>query len=364
MIDIINTFTEAGHSCVLVTGRLVERNIPLDPMVRVERIIKYNRDTTFKRLFTWGVGFIQIWFRIAIKYRKTGLFIVSNPPFAPLLPMVVKNPFQLLIFDIYPDALSELGYLSEKSLLIRCWKKSNRKVFARAKSIFTITDSMKQVIQKYAGNKQVEVVPLWTDNTFFKSIDPTQNHFLKEHKLSGKFIVMYSGNIGLSGDIDVLLDVAAEIKSDNITFLIIGDGAKKDMISEKAKNLDLKNFNLLPWQPVAELPYSFSSASLAVISLGIKTSKLSVPSKLYNFLSVGAPLLCIASKTSEVENLVTKYNCGKSFEPDDISGMVNFIIEVAENKELHSRMKANALIASGDFNKINSKKFLITTYFD
>jgi hypothetical protein len=69
-------------------------------------------------------------------------------------------------------------------------------------------------------------------------------------------------------------------------------------------------------------------------------------------------LLCLTSKGSEVESLVTKYRCGRNFEPGDISGMVNFIIEVAGNKELCNLMKYNSLKASNDFSSKNVAKFL------
>jgi glycosyltransferase involved in cell wall biosynthesis len=362
MIDIINAHALAGFNCILITGRLIERNTSLHSTVKVDRIIKYNRTTTFWRILTWGIGFLQIVQKVLFKYRRDKLFIVSNPPFAPLLTRLVKNPFELLIFDIYPDALSELGYLSSNSFLIKWWKKSNEKVFNRATTIYTITDSMRQILRSYAGNKEVEIVPVWTDNNFFKPVDPAVNPFLKKHKLSGKFIVMYSGNIGLSGDVDVLLDIATEIRRDDIVFLIIGDGAKKEKIRDKARQLDLKNVMFLPWQPVAELPFSLSSASIAVISLGIKASKLAIPSKLYNFLSVGAPLLCITAKGSEVDKLVIKYKCGGSFEPNDIKGIVDYIVELTENNELLQLMKANSLKASGNFNVSNVNKFLTASY--
>ncbi len=220
---------------------------------------------------------------------------------------------------------------------------------------------MKQVLQKYTGSDLIRVVPVWTDNNFLRPVDPSENAFLKKHGLSGKFVVLYSGNIGLSGDVEVLIDIAEMIRRDDIIFLIIGDGAKKKMIREKAEEGALKNVLFLPWQPADELPFSLSSASLAVVSIGIRATKLAVPSKLYNFLSVGAPLLCITSKGSEVESLVTKYECGKSFEPDDFNGMVNFIVEVSENKELHRLMKANSLKASADFNSSNVDRFLGST---
>jgi hypothetical protein len=209
MIDIVNAFSEAGNRCILITGRLNERDIPLCQTARIERIIQYDRTTVLKRLWTWIIGFIQIWLKVVFKFRSDCLFIVSNPPFAQLLPLIVRNKFKILIFDVYPDALSELGYLSETSLIVKLWKKANKKVFARAEAIFTITESMKLLLQNYSGNKIIRVVPVWTDNKFLKPIEPDNNPFIKKHNLSGKFIVLYSGNIGLAGDVDVLIDIAA-----------------------------------------------------------------------------------------------------------------------------------------------------------
>jgi glycosyltransferase involved in cell wall biosynthesis len=362
MIDIINAYVASGYHCVLITGRLVQRSTPLHASVKIERIIKYDRKTTLRRLLTWTLGFLQILIKIVFKFRKDILFIVSNPPVALFLPILVKNRYQLLIFDVYPDALSELGYLSHKSFIIKLWRKANRKVFERADSIFTITESMKEVLQVYSGGKMIKVVQVWTDNLFFKPIDPDKNSFIKKHNLSGKFIVLYSGNIGLSGDVEVLTDIAERINRDDIIFVIIGDGAKKQMISEKKEKLRLKNLILMPWQPVSELPFSLSAASLAVISIGKKASSLAIPSKLFNFLSVGAPLLCMTSKGSEVDRLVNRYECGKSFEPDDISGMVNFILELADNEILNKVFSQNSLKASESFDISNVNLMLEATH--
>lgn len=358
MIDIVNSYVAMGYDCALITGRLIERNKKLDKLVRVERIINYDRNSTVKRLFTWITGFIQIWIKVAIKYRNDGLFIVSNPPIAPLLHMVVKNRFSLLIFDVYPDALSELGYLDEKSLILKWWKKANRKVYSKAVNIFTITESMKLALQKYVIDKKIMVVPVWTDNTFLKPVDPAINPFLKKYNLSGKFVVLYSGNLGLSGDVDILVDVAARIHREDIIFVIIGDGAKKNMIKDKIEKSGLTNIMMLPWQPVSELPFSLSSASLAVVTLGKNVSRLAIPSKFYNFLSVGSPLLCITGNGSEIENLVTKFDCGRCFEPSNISGISDFILTIADNSNLQKTYGENSFKAAGEFNRIKASKFL------
>jgi len=361
MVDIINAYAAAGYNCILITGRLVERSTPLDKSVKINWIIAYDRKTTFRRLLTWTLGFFQIFSKIVFKFRKDILLIVSNPPIALLLPLFVKNRYQLLIFDVYPDALSELGYLSHKSGIIKLWKKANKVVFSRAGSIFTITESMKSVLEVYSGSKVIKVIQIWTDNLFFKPIDPSKNSFIKKHNLSGKFIVLYSGNIGLSGDVDVLTDIAERIHCDDIVFVIIGEGAKKQMISEKKEKLGLKNLILLPWQPVSELPFSLSAASLAVISIGEKVSNLAIPSKLFNFLSVGAPLLCMTAKGSEVERLVNQFDCGRSFQPDDIIEMIKFIIELRNNEGLYKEYRYNSLKASESFTISNIDPMLEAT---
>lgn len=358
MIDIVNAYAEAGYQCVLMTGRLVVRNRQVNSAVRIEKIIRYNRNSNLTRLWSWIIGSSQIFIKVAFKYRKWNLFIVSNPPTAVLLPLVLKNQFSLLIFDIYPDVLTELGYSEPGSSGIRLWKGLNKKVYRKALRIYTITEGMGEVLRQYAGNNPVNVVHLWTDNSFLRPVEPGNNHFLKRHSLQDKFIVLYSGNIGLASEVDILIDAAIRLASKDILFLIIGEGAKKEPMAKRVRELGLSNVKMLPFQPAAELPYSFSSAHLAVVALGKGETRLAVPSKLYNFLSVGAPLLCLSSSGSEVQRLVDTYQCGKNFEPDDLEGIVGFIIQLAENPVIHTRLKQNSLIASMDFSSDNVRKFL------
>jgi glycosyltransferase involved in cell wall biosynthesis len=251
-----------------------------------------------------------------------------------------------------------MGYLSKKSWIIRIWAKANILSFRKAKKIYCISEGMVSALEKYMTNSIPEVVPLWTDNTFLKPIDPEFNLFMKKHDLMGKFVVLYSGNIGLSSNVDALIEVAARTKRQDILFLIIGDGKRKEFLSQEVNSRKLLNVIFLPWQPVVDLPYSLSAASLAVVTQGNQTSKLAVPSKFFNYLSVGAPIMNIAASGSEIELLVRKYSCGKSFAPGDTIGMVDYIYELADNPDLHQSIKLHSLRASQDFQCINAKKLL------
>jgi glycosyltransferase involved in cell wall biosynthesis len=359
MIDIANAFADAGHEVSLITGRLMERSTKLNPGVKLSRIIRYQRSKPFKRIFTWSWGFLQIVFKVVFSHRKSHLFIVTNPPLAPFLPLLVKNPFSLLIFDIYPDALWQNAKASQKAFWVKAWQKANRKVFGKAERVFTLTDSMRQALSRYVSAEKVEVVPIWTDSHFLKPIPPAENPFIKKHGLQGRFIVLYSGNLGFTHKVEVLPDLAAKVNDPRVVFLIIGDGDRKAQLEKKIRKIGLKNCLLLPWQPVEVLPYSLASASLAVVSSGSGAAQLSIPSKAFNFMSVGAPLLCLSPKGSELEKLVIRHNNGQCFPHEQLDDIAAYILSLLDNEAFRMELSGNSLKAAGEYTPENARRFMM-----
>jgi glycosyltransferase involved in cell wall biosynthesis len=359
MIDIANAFEEAGYEVSLVAGRLVERNTPLHPSIKLDKICRYRRSSILARLHSWCWGMIQIIFKVWLKYPKSHLFIVSNPPFAPLIPLICKNSFSLLIYDVYIEKPAEFPVIRKLSFLTSLWKKAHKKVFRKAEKIFTISKGMQKSIEKYSGGKTVDVVPIWTDNIFFKPIPPGKNPFISKHDLNGKFIVMYSGNIGTSSGLESLIDVASLVKDEKVLFLIIGDGIRKNFIKEKINKLQIDNCKLLPWQEPRDLPYSMASANLAVVSLSAQSSKSAIPSKIFNYMSVGAPVLSLAEQDSDLSELVRSRSIGKSFNPSNIEETAKYITSLANDPDECEQLSANSILASKDFTSENAKKFLV-----
>jgi glycosyltransferase involved in cell wall biosynthesis len=358
MVDIVNAFSDTGYQCVLITGLLVERNRPLNKEVIIRKIIRYNNTSPLKRIFTWGWGTLQILGMILFHYHKDHLFIVSNPPTSVFLPMIVSNSFTLLIFDIYPDAITELGILKKKSLIIKLWTKINKKVYLKAEKIFTITEGMRDQLRSYAGDKEITIVPLWSDNEFLQIIPSQENFFIKKYNLTGKFVVLYSGNIGLSNDVEVLVDVAKIVNARNIAFVIIGGGARKRQLEDRVKKEGINNFLILQWQDVAQLPYTLSSANIAVVTLGKGASKLSIPSKIYSLLSVGVPILGITGQDSDLRKFIVKYEIGNCFLPENKEEIADYIVHLERHPEKCANMSNNALQTSKFFTNKNTAKFL------
>jgi glycosyltransferase involved in cell wall biosynthesis len=358
MIDMIHA-QAAYKKKVLISGKLIERNRALDKSVQFEKIIAYNRDSSIKRIFTWTWGFIQIVWLVKTKYRKSDLFIVTNPPFACFIPLFCRNTFSLLVYDIYPDALVAYHFIGPTSIVVKWWKKANLKIFAKAAGVFTISDGMKKVLGSYIDVNKIAVVPIWTDNNFFKPVDKLENTFIQTHQLQDKFIVMYSGNLGNSHDIEVLIEIAAAIKDSTICFVIIGEGNKRKLIESMIQQYQLSNCLLLHLQEVKMLPYSLAAADLGVVTLGGGAATLSVPSKTFNLLSAGVPLLGIAGEASELASLVTRYRAGKCFNKTDIKAMIEYIKLVKSDEDYRKGLQQNALKAAADFGPENAAKFVV-----
>lgn len=359
MIDIANTYAKAGYEVSIIAGRLVERNIPLDPSIKLDNICRYRRSSMLMRMTSWFRGLFQILIKVWFRYKNSHLLIISNPPFAPLIPLVCKNPYSLLIYDVYIEDPANFQIIGKITFLVNAWKKAHKKVLAKAEKIFTLTEGMKNTLEKYSGGNPVNIIPIWTDNEFIIPIPADQNPFIARHHLAGKFIVLYSGNIGVDSGVEALIDVAALVKSDKIHFVVIGEGARKETIIKKIENLNLKNCLVLPWQDTKDLPFSLASANLAVVSLTTQASKNSIPSKVYNYMSVGAPILCMADPDSDLAQLVNSKSLGHCFNPSLLKEITDYIINLSKNQKECERLSKNSLQASKEYTVENARRLLV-----
>ena len=198
-----------------------------------------------------------------------------------------------------------------------------------------------------------------TDNDFLKPIAKKENQFLKEQNLENKFVIMYSGNLGKSHPLEVLIDLAEDLSAHkNIFFLIIGEGDKFDFLNQLIEKKQLDNIRLLSWQPTAMLPFTLSAADLSVVSLGVEASDLSIPSKTYNLMSVGVPILCLANEGAALAKLINIHQNGKVFSPSQKDSIKDFILRCESDADYLTKMKVKSLEASSFYTPKNAKLFV------
>lgn len=356
MIDLANAFDDAGYEVTLITGRLVQRNIPLNKSIRLYRIAEYGKKNIFSRAVTWISAFIQMIYIVWVRAKGAHLLIVTNPPISPFIPFFVRNSYSLLFYDIYIETLGEFLPLRSKSIISRIWVSLHKKSLNNATSIFTLTEGMKANLENFVSNKTISVVPIWTDDDgFLKPIPKKENSFIRANNLDDKFIVMYSGNLGLNNGLKILLDVAGKIKNPKVCFLIVGEGIGKSELVKQATKQSLTNVQFMNWQPTTMLPYSLAAADIAIVTLPLSSGNNAIPSKFFNYLAVGSPILSIAPAHSDLAKLIDKNGVGQNFHNDNVDEIVAFIERFIGDENKRATYKTNSLKVAKMFNKEKAK---------
>lgn len=361
MIDIVNAFVKSKKydKIELFAGEIHIRPSVPDPSVKIVKTIKYNKKNIFTRLFSWIIAFLHLILVVWTRSNKYELFLVSNPPLTSFVPLLTKKRYSLLIYDLYPDSLYSQGFAKQNSFIYKFWSKINKKVYAKADNLYTISEDMKQNVSQYVNKEKIIVINNWAHNEHLFPIEKKDNIFLEKYGLQDKFIVLYSGNMGMSHDVDLIVDVAYQLKDlNNIHYIFIGEGAKKNIIENKIKKYSLNNCLVLPYQPLDVLPYSMGCADIAVVTTDLKQSGLSVPSKTYSYLSTGSALLCIADINSELGRLTIENEIGMCFSSNDIDKIAEFITYMYKNQDVLDRFKSHSRKLSMYYTPDNAKKYI------
>lgn len=362
MVDIVNAYVQSGKydRVELFAGEINIRPSVPDSSVHVIKTVKYDKSSTLKRLLTWVGAFVHLLWVVWRRSKHCHLVLVSNPPLNVFVPLFTRKKFSFIVYDLYPDSLFSQGFVKRNSFLGRWWMTKNKQIFAKADCVFTLSEDMKKAVAQYVAEDKIKIVYNWAHNEHIRPIDKKENVFLTDLKLQDKFIVLYSGNMGMTHDIDVLVDVADRLKeNEKIHFLFIGEGTKKAVVEEKVARYGLKNCSVLPYQPLEVLPYSMGAADLAVVTTDAKQSGLSVPSKTYTYLATGAALLCLAEDNTELARLTRERRIGRCFVSQDLGGIAGYILQMVSDRRLLQEYKDNSRKTSLMYTPENAQQYVL-----
>lgn len=360
-IDILNAFSE-DYDCILYTGKILPLSSQLNKEIQVNFFTRYDNSTAFKRISTWSLFTIQVFFKLLFLKKTVSLFIVSNPPTAPFLGYIFQKlrgfKYHLLIYDIYPDALVQMGKIKKEGFVHRRWTKFNSVLFKCAETVTTISPNMGRLINRYNKNIDVNIIQNWADTSAIQPVEKRENFFAIEYGQTDKVTIMYSGNMGATHAIEKIADLAMEFVNDqSFSFLLIGEGNKKQLLHQIKEKNKLHNLSILPYQSPDVLPYSLACADVGIITLSAGAEDVSIPSKTFNLLAAGVALMVIASKSSDLSQLIDQYECGEHFEEHELERMVEFLQSVKNDPAKLKQMKINARKASFDFTPANAFKY-------
>jgi colanic acid biosynthesis glycosyl transferase WcaI len=294
-------------------------------------------------------------FFAAWKNIRTGdvVLAVTNPPILPLLAAVVCRlrgvPGILLIHDLYPDVLVAAGLLRPNSFPVRALNRLNRWTYRQYARIVVLgRDMQARVAQALdAGDTRVVCIPNWADADFIQPRARAANTLLAQLGLSGKFVIQYSGNMGRTHGLGDLLNAAKQLSHlDEVHFLLIGSGSRRDWLAQSIADAQAANITLLPARPRAELEASLNGCDIAVISMVQGMAGISVPSRLYNIMAVGKPIIAVTDPESELARVVQEERIGWVVAPGRPEQLAKTIVEARGNPNCLAEMGLRARAAA------------------
>jgi glycosyltransferase involved in cell wall biosynthesis len=246
--------------------------------------------------------------------RPDVVLCMTDPPMLGAAAVFVARrhrvPLVVVSEDVFPEIATTLGRL-HNPLVVGALRRTVSFYLRRADRIVAIGDTMRARLEaKGAPSERIRVIPNWVDVAQLGP-RPRENDWSTENGLTGKFVVMHSGNVGHAQDLDTLVRAAESLCDlDDLVILIIGLGARRAEVMRLAGRLGLENVRFLPYQPANRLSESLSSADVHVVGLAPGLAGYVVPSRLYGILAVGRPVIAAVDDESETAEIVRAAECG------------------------------------------------------
>ena len=355
-----NTFIALGDDVVVITSSANKANGALDKDRHKERIIyspaiRMKKKTTIMRMLNnLSFGFTSIF--SAIGAGKIDVVITTSPP--PLVSIsgwiIAKFKGAKLVYDvrdIWPDVALEMGSFAEDSVFCKVFRKITRFMYKHSDIVTTVSPGKVEKIKKHISNiKGRKAGVSHTDNVwlvgngFDESIAESEfdQSIVDQYELDNKFTCVYIGNIGLAQGLGALLDVASNTKHRNVQFLCFGMGAEKVMLEKRVEDEGLSNVKFCGVIEHSKVFSLLSRAKISFIPLKNSNMKDSIPTKVFEALGIGCPVLLVAEGDST--EILSDAGLGRSVSPDvSIEQLVSAFDDMIDNYETFDTHRDEAI---------------------
>ena len=189
---------------------------------------------------------------------------------------------------------------------------------------------------------KIAFIPDWADPAAICP-QPKQTAFRRAQHLDDKFLLLYSGSMGYSSDLETVLDAATLLVDDpDVFFLLIGDGVKCDQLKAIAAERRLPNVRFLPLQPREIYPEVLASADACMITLNKESSAISGQGKLYSIMAAERPVLAVMEPQALESQCAMTPPFGEIVPPGEPERLVEVIRRWRHDPELLATYGRNA----------------------
>ncbi|MBS1793972.1 MAG: glycosyltransferase family 4 protein [Acidobacteria bacterium] len=292
----------------------------------------------------------SIWWKALLKYRKGDrVLVVTTPPSLPFISALAAlfrgAGYYLLIHDNYPEILVAAGKTTENSVPVRVLNFLNRWLYKYSSGIIVCGRDMEELVrQKTAGlDLPVWVVQNWAELETVEPLPRDRNKLLAETGLTDKLVFLYAGNMGYPNDVESLIECAERLVDDpRFAFIFLGAGVKRKWIERRVEKKGLQNVTLLDPRPRRDQIDFLNAGDVGIVSLVRKMRGVSMPSRTYNILAAGKPILALAEPDSEISRVIEEDRVGWVVAPGDPDTLLKTVLSIYEQRADLGRLGRNA----------------------
>lgn len=302
-----------------------------------------------RRRLTCNLMFTSAVFRaLTLRRKRYDLILVVTAP--ATLPMAARayraltgTPYVYLVHDLFLDMALAMNLLTKDKRSVPTLHNVQRKWFNSASKVVVLGRCMRDfVLTSYqVAPQKLEVIPIPAN---IQQIQPIghDTRFRADNKLSG-FVVLYAGNFARYQDFDTLLDAAGALRDRrDISFVFVGNGARRGHIEARVRDENLNNVRLLPFVPDDQLNDMLASANVSLVTLEKEIAGLAVPSKFYNILASGRPTVAIVNPNSEIAYILGEAACGVQVDPENPAQLEQVLRALADEPDRVEEMGRKA----------------------
>lgn len=279
--------------------------------------------------------------RMSIVVAKTDPPLISIP-----VSWVVRWRGAILVNwlqDVFPEVAVELG-VKALSGRFGSWVQGLRNASLRTAGMNVAIGERMALRIRGCGvdENKVRVIANWVEGDVITPILPDINPLRAEWGLAGKFVVMYSGNMGRAHEFETILDAATLLQSDaRFVFLFVGGGNQRGPLGSAVAVRGLSNVQFRPYQPRDQLGVSLSVGDVHLISLRPELEGLILPSKFYGVLAAGRPVVFVGAKDGDIARQIGEEDCGVVVEPGEDHELANLLLSFADHQGEVERIGGN-----------------------
>lgn len=285
------------------------------------------------------ISFVTTSFAHALVGQRPDVIFITAPPLpvcvpAAFLGWIHRAPVILNLQDILPDAAIHLGILTNPAL-IHVFEVLEKFAYRTATKISVIAEEfVEHLKRKGIPERKIQEIPNWVDVNFIRPLPKENNRFIAKHQLTGKFIVLYSGNIALTQGLETVIEAATRLQHvPDIEIVIVGEQEALQQLQHYCQTCKATNVTLLPLQPREMLPDMLSAADLGLVVQKQNVICFNMPSKIQVLLASGCAIVASVPATGTAARATQRSGGGIVVPPEDPDALAQMILELYQNPD-------------------------------